>query len=132
MVDTNRDEQLKEIDASIASIENEKVQIKKYVKVAEALSKLQETEEYQLVFDQAFFEDEGDRAAKQLAGDEHLSAREVEILNSTLSNVRGLKVFLKGISELKSSAAGRLAMCDAKIAEEVKFKDDVFKLGGGN
>lgn len=131
MGSTSRDIQLQKIDEAIEAIEAEKIQIAKYAKVAEALATMQETDEYKLVFDQAFITDEVERITGYLAGDEHLSEGDEKFMNDALKVIRGFKTFLKDIKTLGETTQERLNMCDARLTEEKQFRDEVFSKGEG-
>lgn len=131
MGSTSRDTQLQKIDEAIEAIEAEKVQIAKYAEVAKALATMQETDEYRLVFDQAFITDEVERITGYLAGDEHLSEGDEKFMNDALKVIRGFKTFLKDIKTLGETTQERLNMCDTRLTEEKQFRDEVFSKGEG-
>jgi len=130
MTKDNRDLEIEAIDKRIAAIQDDKEQIKKYAEVAKALEVMCATDEYKLVIEQVFLKEETENMMDLLSGDSQLQDSDVEGINKILSVVRGFKSFIKNTKELGDDVQDRLSICDARIAEEKVYRDEVFKNEG--
>ncbi len=123
---TQRELELEAIDNRVAAIQEEKVQIKKSERVALALEKMQQTDEYKLVIEQTYLSDEITEITSFLGGDKHLPDDMVEEMMKSLQTIRGFKAAMSYMLEAKDTAEEAISNCDARIADETRYRAEVF------
>ena len=122
---SNRELELEKVELSISAMEDEIVEVQKYVKAAKYLAELECDEGYQFVVEQMFIAEESDRLTGFLVGDQHLSDDDVKAINDGLKSIRAFKALITNTKQAAIEAPARLARIRARIAEENMFKADV-------
>ena len=124
---SNREKEIEHIDLSIKDIEDQKVQIREYAKVAEAIVSLENEDRWKLVIEKTFLQDEIDGIMSHLAGAHHVTGDVEEAMGKALNTIRSFKTFIKDTKALGDDVIGRLAACDKRIEEENAYKIDVLQ-----
>ena len=120
-----RDIEIEAIDKRIADIESDKLEIHKYAKAAKSIVALESTDDYKIAIEQTFLEDEAKRLTDRLTCDDYVQKNELEVIDESLRTLRGFKAFISSVKRLGESAKDKLTACDARIAEEMVYREVV-------
>jgi hypothetical protein len=96
------------IKEQLVEVESDIERVNKALTAYESLKKLQDNDEYKLIFDEMYFKEEVERVSNALTEPTYLKRDQLQNLSDVLDNIRGLKMFMKNIQINGDFAKGNL------------------------
>ena len=125
MEKSNREMKLDEIDASIRRLNVKKEQAQKVIDIANAIDRLENNPDYQLVIAETFIKQESELIMGHMTGEDHLTDDEVEAMNAAMKTIRGFRAFIKACKLEKENAQNIIKMVPKQIEDELTFRSEV-------
>jgi len=85
------------IEEQLEDVEDQIIEVKKNIRVSDALTRLQESEDYKIVIEEAYFTEEVNRVVEALTNPTYMKRDQLQNLTGFLDNIRGLKTFFETI-----------------------------------